>query len=193
VGSAATLLAVGGHCLAGDEPPTWTTAVSLALLVGSVSLWLSGVRWTLPRLLALLVATQAGMHTAFVLARPLAADDQLVASLAGHTAHAAHAGHAAHAAALEQHLARHAEGLFPSGPMVVGHLAAAVVTALLLWRGEQWLGGVLDALALRAYRVLGSVTLLDGPAPQPVPVRAEVVPLRRVATRPWSQRGPPCE
>jgi hypothetical protein len=185
VGTGATLLAVGGHRVAGDEPPAWTTVVCLALLVGTVSVWLSRVRWTFPRLLLLLVAAQTAMHTAFVTTSPVTADG----ALQGH-----HAGHpAGHDIAVQTQVTSHAENLLPGGAMLAGHLLAAVVTALLLWRGEQWLATVLDALTLRACRVLGSTTLLHGAGPRLVPVRAVNLPMRRTETGTWSQRGPPCE
>jgi hypothetical protein len=132
VGFAATALAVGGHCLSSDRPPTWPTVVCWTVLLACASTWLSRVRWTLPRLLGVLFAGQAGMHATFVATQPQPSQ--------------------AHA---HVHGASPAEALVPTDlSMVAGHIAAAAVTAALLRWGEGWLCGVLDALALRAYRVL---------------------------------------
>lgn len=189
VGTGATLLTVGGHCVAGDEPPTWTTVVSLAVLLGAVSVWLSALRWTFPRLLALLVAAQAGMHVLFVTTRPTAALQGVdpVGPVAGHALH--HGASGTHPAAA--HVAAHVQTLLPSPLMLAGHLAAAAVTALLLWRGEEWLAGVLDALALRAYRVLSGFTPFLGTRPGPVLVLVYDAARPGVAADAWWQRGPP--
>lgn len=177
VGGAATTLAVGAHCMAGGRPPAWATVVSLALLLGIVSTWLSGVRWTLPRLLALFIAAEAGMHAIFVGTAPV------VAHGSEHHAH-----HMASAGGL---FAEHGATLLPSTPaMVTVHVVAAALTALLLSRGEALLGGVLDALALRLFRLFDAAPVLVE-VPQPVPVRVLRFPGQGVALDVRRQRGPP--
>jgi hypothetical protein len=64
------------------------------------------------------------------------------------------------------------------------------VTALLLSRGEALLGGVLDALALRLFRLLEAAPTLVGGA-QPVPVPVLDLPRPGVALDVRRQRGPP--
>jgi len=178
VGAAATTLAVGAHCMAGGRPPTWTSVVCLALLLGVVSTWLSNVRWTFPRLFGLFVVAEAGMHAVFVGTQPVLTHG------GDHQAH----HHASTAAGMA---AEQASTMLPSTPaMVTGHLVAAALTALLLSRGEALLGGVLDALALRLFRLLRSAPLLVGGA-QPVPVQVVDLPRQRLALDVRPQRGPP--
>jgi hypothetical protein len=177
-GAAATTLAVGAHCMAGGGPPTWTSVVCLALLLGTVSTWLSGVRWTFPRLLGLFVVAEAGMHAVFVGAEPV------LAHSGGDPTH--HHMSSAGSLATEQ-----ATALLPSTPgMVTGHLVAAAVTALLLSRADALLGGVLDALALRLLRLLEAAPTLVG-GPQPVPVPVLDLPRQRAALDVRRPRGPP--
>jgi hypothetical protein len=178
VGTAATTLAVGAHCMAGGRPPTWTTVVCLCVLLGIVSTWLSGVRWSFPRLLALFVTAEAGMHAAFVSTQPV------VAHSGEHDTH----HHLSSAAGL---VADQTSALLPSTPaMVTGHVVAAALTALLLSRGEALLGRVLDALALRLFRLLdGALTVFGGP--QPLPVRVLELPRHNSAVDVRRQRGPP--
>jgi hypothetical protein len=179
VGTAATTLAVGAHWMAGGRPPTWTTVVSLALLLGIVSTWLSSARWTFPRLLVFFVVAEAGMHAVIVGTQPVVAH--------GGEHHTHH--HLAYVGGL---VADQATALLPTTPaMVTGHLVAAAVTALLLSRGEALLGGVLDALALRLFRLLEAAPALVE-APQPVPVRVLELPRHRAALDVRRQRGPPC-
>jgi hypothetical protein len=178
VGTAATTLAVGAHCMAGGRPPTWTTVVCLALLLGTVSTWLSGVRWTFPRLLGLFVVAEVGMHAVFVGTQPV------MAQSGGSHAH----GHLSSAGGMA---AEQATALLPSTPaMVTGHLVAAALTALLLSRGEALLGGVLDALALRLFRLLAAAHAVLG-GPQPVPAPVLVFPRQNAALDVRRQRGPP--
>ena len=178
VGAAATTLAVGAHCMAGGRPPAWTTVVSLALLLGIVSTWLSAVRWTFPRLLALFVVAEAGMHAVFVGTAPA-----LVHGAELHTHH-----HLAFAGDLVTGQASALLHLTPA--MLTGHLVAAAATALLLSRGEAMLGAVLDALALRVSRLLDAAPTLVS-APQPVPVRVLELPRQSAALDVCRQRGPP--
>jgi hypothetical protein len=175
VGLTATLLAVGGHCVFGEQPPTWPTVVCWAVLLASASTWLSRVRWTFPRLLAVLVAGQAGMHVTFVATQP-----------------PVHTGVGAAHAHLHGAAAGTVGSVLPaSAAMVAGHLAAAVVTAALLRWGEAWLCGVLDALALRAHRVLDALVSTYAAQPQLVPAAADDTPRLRVVNDAWSERGPP--
>jgi hypothetical protein len=172
VGTAATVLAVGGHCLSSGRPPTWPTMLCWAVLLASASTWLSRVRWTMPPLLAVLLVGQVGMHATFVATQP---------PLPAAGAH------------MHAHPAAHTETLLPSSlSMVAGHVAAAVMTAALLRWGERWLCGVLDALALRIHRLLDAFVIVLDPRAHPVPVAVDDPPRLRVVTAAWSPRGPPC-
>jgi hypothetical protein len=169
VGATATTLAVGGHTLAG-RAPSWTVLATATIAIGAASILLSRLRWTLPRLLALLLAGQAGLHTLFIV--------QVAPPHAGHV----HTGHPPEQTAT----------LLPDDvEMLACHVLAAVVTALLLRRGERWLCGVLDALGLRAVRLLGAALTVYPARPQPVPVRVAERPRSYATDDAWWQRGPP--
>jgi hypothetical protein len=170
VGATATTLAVGGHVLAAGRPPSWTVLATATIAIGAASILLSRLRWTLPRLLVLLLAGQAGLHTLFL--------EQASPPHAGHV----HTGHATEPTAT----------LLPDDlEMVAGHVLAAVVTALLLRQGERWLCGVLDALGLRVVRLLGTTLTVYAARPQPVPVRVAERPRSYATDDAWWQRGPP--
>jgi len=178
VGAAATTLAVGAHCMAGGRPPTWTSVVCLALLLGTVSTWLSGVRWTFPRLLGLFAVAEVGMHAVLVGTQPV-------------MAHAGGGHPHDHLSSAGGMAAEQATALLPLTPaMVTGHLVAAALTALLLSRGEALLGGVLDALALRLFRLLDAAHAVFG-GPQPVPAQVPAFPRQHAALDVRRQRGPP--
>lgn len=177
VGTAATALAVAGHQMAGGAAPAASAAATAAVLVGAASIALSRLRWTLPRLLALLLVTQPGLHALFVWSRP---------DTHPHV-HAPMPGPGEQASTLE-----HVAALLPAGPaMTAGHALAAVGTAVLLARGEAWLCGVLDALALRAVRLLLALLPVYGAGPVPVPVPTRPPPRRLEPADAWSPRGPP--
>jgi hypothetical protein len=181
VGTAATALAVAGHQAADGAVPPVGAVATAAVLVGTASVALSRLRWSLPRLVGLLLVTQPALHALFVWARP-----DTGATTAG-LAHA-HAHATVHAQAVEQ-----AAPLLPSGPaMTLAHVLAAAATAVLLSRGESWLCGVLDALALRVVRLLRGFLGVYGVRAQPVPVRVQLPHRRREPAQAWSPRGPPC-
>jgi hypothetical protein len=175
VGATATTLALGGHCLAAGRPPSWTVLTAATIAIGATSVLLSRSRWTLPRLLALLLAAQAGLHTWFLVQAP-----------------AQHAGHAHTGHAHTGHAPEPTSALLPDDlEMLAGHIAAAVVTALLLRQGERWLCGVLDVLGLRALRLLVALVTVHAARPQPVAVRVAERPRSHATDDPWWQRGPP--
>lgn len=170
VGATATTLAVAGHSLADGRPPPWTVIATATIAIGTASILLSRLRWTLPRLLALLLAGQAGLHTLFLVQAP--------PPHAGHV----HTGHAPEPTA----------SLLPDDlEMLAGHVLAALVTALLLRQGERWLCGVLDALGLRVVRLLDAVLTVYAARPQPVPVQVAERPRSYATDDGWWQRGPP--
>lgn len=120
-------LALLGHLTAGGPAAGPGTLIALVLVVLLVSLGLSGRRWTLGPLLAMLLGAQALFH---------------VAAGAGSAAHL-HDGH-------------HAGGVAVAGQpglaMLAAHAGAALLTALLLRRGDDYVWRLAEPLA-RAWRV----------------------------------------
>ncbi|HWL97593.1 MAG TPA: hypothetical protein VNP20_09615 [Nocardioidaceae bacterium] len=170
VGATATTLAVGGHGLADGQPPSWPVVTAATVAIGAASVALSRLQWTLPRLLALLLVSQAGLHLLFLVQAP--------------PPHAGH-GHAGHVPEPTATL------LLDDLEMLTGHVAAALATALLLRQGERWLCGVLEALGLRAVRLLGAALTVCVVRPQPVPVPVTDTPRSCMPEDAWWQRGPP--
>ena len=129
VGLSASGLALLGHLAAGGTAPPPGQLVLAVVAVLVVSLALSARRWTIGPLLAVLLGSQALFHVAF----------------SGPGATHVHGGqHMAGASAMPGH---------PWLLMLVGHGVAALLTALLLRRGEDWLWGLV-ALLTRAWRVV---------------------------------------
>ncbi|MEU0271201.1 hypothetical protein [Streptomyces sp. NPDC006307] len=154
-----------GHALAACAAvPWWTLAVGFAGVFAAVAPF-AGRQRSLPVIAASLAGGQLALHTLFGLGqgRRLAlggaqadealirtaaklvcgagasslspADARRIVTLAGidpATAAAAHTGHAGYVG----HAAEPAAGLWPSLPMVLGHLLAALVTGWLLRRGD---------------------------------------------------------
>ena len=152
VGSVASGLAVGGHVLAAGTPPGLMSLAGLTAAAVLVAVALSGVRWRLATLLALLLGVQATFHVAL--------------ASAGH-AHAPALTHAAHAGATTD----------GSGwRMLAAHLVAAALTALLLRRGED----VFWQLASAVTRPARAARLLLG-APATAPRRPDLAGARSTA------------
>ncbi|MFF8832135.1 hypothetical protein [Streptomyces sp. NPDC015131] len=162
------VLSALGHVLAACETvPWWTLALGfLGVLVLTVPF--AGRERSFPVIVTALAAGQLGLHALFGLGQRQhlsvgigdRADDALIRMAAklvcgagasaltpadarrivtragidpaGAAAHAVHPGHAAESAA----------GVWPSLPMVLGHLLAAVATGWLLRRGDQALIGL---------------------------------------------------
>jgi hypothetical protein len=129
VGLSASGLALLGHLAAGGTAPPPGQLVFAVLAVLLVSLALSARRWTIGPLLAVLLGSQALFHVAF--------------SGAGAT-HVHGGQHEMSSPAMPGH---------PWLVMLVWHGVAALLTALLLRRGEDWLRGLV-ALLTRAWRVV---------------------------------------
>jgi hypothetical protein len=129
VALSASGLALLGHLAAGGATPPPGQLVLAVLAVLVVSLPLSARRWTVGPLLAVLLGSQAVFHVAFSGAS---------------AAHVHGAPHVTSGSAMSGH---------PWLLMLVGHGVAALLTALLLRRGEDWLWGLMALLA-RAWRVV---------------------------------------
>jgi hypothetical protein len=117
VGTTAMSLAAAGHVAGGGSLPPATAAILLGLTVAG-SVALSGRRWTFSALATVLLGVQLVCHVA--LAGPATA-----ANLTNHS-------HAAH-------------GATPS--MLIAHVLAALVTAVVLRRGESWCWRLVALLA----------------------------------------------
>lgn len=126
VALASTCLALVSHLTTGGALPRPSTLFPLLLVVLIVSLGLAGRRWTIGPLLAMLFGAQALFH---------------VAAEAGATAHV-------HG----QHVDAASMGGQPSAAMTAAHATAALVTALLLRRGDAWVWRLAELVA-RAWRV----------------------------------------
>jgi hypothetical protein len=168
VGLSASGLALLGHLGAGGTalPPGQLVLAVLAVLV--VSLTLSARRWTVGPLLALLLGSQALFHVAF----------------SGVDAAHVHGG---------QH--EMSESAMPGHPwllMLVGHGVAALLTALLLRRGEDWLWGLV-ALLTRAWRVarVAAQQPVGGPRTRAMSRSGDVRVVLGLLEHAVARRGPP--
>jgi hypothetical protein len=199
-GGASLCLGVAAHVAAGGGPPGLPlVAVAGALLV-RLAYGLAGRRRGLPTMLAGLVCSQLALHVAF--------------TLSGHSSVGGAGLHRHELAPAALLLERDGHGLAGPVLMVVAHLVAVVLTALLLHRADTviWAAGALRATlsraaaglvgpfartAARLRRLLISLTA-GRPAPQRPraggllggclpPPRPRTVPLGRAARR----RGPP--
>jgi hypothetical protein len=167
VGGVATGLSLLGHVSAGGSAPPAGWLLVLALVTLLVSAGLSGRRWTLGPLLGLLLGAQVAFHVAFG---------------SRSTGHVPGGQHLGHAAMVPGH----------SGvAMLAGHALAALLTALLLRRGEDCAWRAVDLLA-RVWTVVratatGSIVVGRATTPATVRVPAGLGLLEHVVAR----RGPP--
>jgi len=208
----ATLVALGGHLVGGGAMPSWLgIALPWWLSVAACTV-LAGTRFSLPRMLTAVLASQALFHGLFLAGTPGDPSVHLVDPPGSHLGHSAqHSGGSAAAESLP-----HAAHLAPDGSQGVGlaaehalhgsggdlrmllwHVIAAVVTALVLHRGESMVMGSFALAArlldvLRRRRVPSSAPTLVLPAPARVlPVAVPVRPRRRAVLSPQLRRGPP--
>ncbi|GAA4519554.1 hypothetical protein GCM10023160_03510 [Brachybacterium paraconglomeratum] len=211
--SLATLVALGGHLVGGGAMPSWLGVALPWWLAVTVCTVLAGSRFSLPRMGVAVLSSQALFHGLFTAGTPGDPSITLVAppgSHLGHGAHHATAGdpggtgspaspsHAGHGADGVATAADHAlHGSHADLQMLLWHLAAAVVTTLLLQRGEDFLlrcAGLVDAVLTVLGRPPHAVTLptlvLPGPA-RPVPESAPLRRVRRAVLTPQQRRGPP--
>lgn len=144
----ATAVAAGGHVLGGGIMPSWLGMALPWWLSVTVCTVLAGSRFSLPRMMTAILASQTLFHTVFVVGTRSASPVVMVDPPGSHLGHGLHpAGaadmtsslsiHSAHGtgAVVEQAL----HGSHGGGQMALAHVLAAVVTALLLHRGETFL------------------------------------------------------
>jgi hypothetical protein len=167
VGLSASGVALLGHVVAGGAAPPagHLTVAVLAVLV--VSRALSVRRWTIGPLLAVLLGSQALFHVAF----------------SGAAVHVHGGRHMASGSSMPAH-----SGLL----MLLGHSLAAVLTAWLLRRGEDWLWSLV-ALLTRAWRVVRA-TAEEPVATVPAPAMSrsgDVPALLHLLEDAVARRGPP--
>lgn len=166
VGTIATGLAWAGHVWAGGDRPGPWLLLTAALGVITASVALSRYRWSPVSLLVMLLAVQLLLHRLFDQGAPTAT-----------VAHTHPSGHLL-------------VGPDVGGAMTVAHMLAAVATAWLLARGEDWLWLLLELLALRSTRLLRPLHLSLATNPTPL-TPAYTLPGSQVGLGAWSLRGPP--
>ncbi len=172
VGAFGAALSAAAHVTAGGQTPALVALALVAVAVAAGAYAAAGGALGAARLLALLLAAQALLHAAFELSAP-----------AG-TGHAHHGGDAPGA------LTSAGEG-----SMIAAHLAATLVLALVLARGEAWL----FTAGRLAVRLVHRLARADRLAPVGRATRAIRLALPLVRSQPSlrplagaaSRRGPP--
>ncbi len=172
--SSATLLAALSHTFAGGAAPYPLLVVAVAaLLVGPASV-LIGARVSRFRVAATVLVSQAAFHLVFqALGAPTGSG---VIAAAGHDHRLPPLGPLTVAA-------------LPDTGMVLGHVAAAIVTTLLVWHGESSVRTI--AGWVRAV-FRDEVTTLPGDHERPAALSLDLHPLvDTVVVTAVSRRGPP--
>lgn len=207
--SIATLVALGGHLVGGGAMPSWLgVAVPWWLAVTACTV-LAGSRFSLPRMGAAVLISQTLFHGLFTAGTPGDPSITLVAPPGSHLGHGAHIPlgegtspgsslHSDHGADGVAAAAEHSlHGTHADLQMLLWHLAAALVTTLLLQRGENFLLrctgliiSVLNVLGRPPQAVALPHLVLPGPS-RPVPEGAPLRHVRRAVLSPQQRRGPP--
>ena len=187
LGTLSLLLATGAHVLGGGSLPGLGVLLVAAVLLGLLAALVTLRRCRFGWLAALLAAQQLGLHELFDLAGAARACTLGVRG-------AARAPHVGHAGALDAVTSCAPDGgmdMTSSAPgwlMVMAHVAAVLVTAWLLARGEAWLWRAVDRVAAAAGLRASHPT---SPAPQDREPAGGDVPSRRLAYAVAAPRGPP--
>ncbi len=190
--SIAVVAAAFSHVVAGGSVPGWFGFFVPWLLSVVVSTLLAGRRLALWRLAGCVVVSQFFYHLLFALGDPIAPG---LGSMAG----AGSSGHV-HRSPLPLQTGMTEEaalGGLDDPMMVVMHAIAALVTIVMLRRGEQALGRVREAAVRMATCVWRAVTVVTSPVPVPCLALSAVVwrwsPPRRLDPyrAALSRRGPP--
>jgi hypothetical protein len=170
VGSTAMGIAAAGHVLGGGRLPGVTSLAALALVVSLACVWLSDLRWTTSRLVLALALAQIAFHGLLIALT--------ASSPAGHDTMSA--------------MRMHGAALGMTYPMLFGHLAAVLTSAVLLGRGERWLWAIAKLLGLWLPRV--PLRLRQAPAlayARLVDDDDLVSPRGLVLAKAHARRGPP--
>jgi hypothetical protein len=177
----ATLLAAVSHTIGGGQPPSALLMLSTAVLLAPLAVLIVGRRMHLVGIAGSVAVTQVMFHVIFAITGqpPIAgiafeAHQHGALTAAGHTLTAMPPSHAVHTDAL----------------MLFAHFCAAVITTVLLWRGELLLRAVVrwvrTVLRHRAPLLLSHTTFRTSPI-EGLPAG----PLSRVLLSDVCRRGPP--
>lgn len=207
----ATAVALFGHVAGGGAVPGWVGVALPWWLSVTVCTVLAGSRFSPARLSAAVLGSQALFHGLFMAGTPGDPHARLVdppGSHLGHGAHAAHGSPGPAGAEVDAHAAHGSEGLGTAADhalhgghsdpqMLIGHVVAALVTTLLLHRGETMLFrcfGLAGALLRFLQRPRRGVVLTRFVMPRPrpaLPPTAHLRIIRRAVLSPQLRRGPP--
>src|SRR5699024_6698919 len=207
--SIATAVALGGHLAGGGAMPAWLGILVPWWLAVAVCTLLAGTHFSLARMGVAVLASQALFHGLFSAGTPGDAGRALVDPPGSHLGHGAgHAGHGAGGvvghdahgdggegvAAVADH-ALH--GSHSDLRMLLLHVLAAMVTAVLLQHGESVLMRcarlALTVLAVLAHPpLLLLITLLAPERPaRALPAAPYLLHAQRAVLTPQLRRGPP--
>lgn len=172
--SIATLLAAVSHTLAGGSAPHPLLVLAVSAFLVPPAALMIGAAPSRLRVAVTVLVSQAAFHLLFqVLGAPVGGG---VIGAAGHTHHLLPLGPVAVAA-------------LPDATMLLGHAAAAIVTVLLLWRGESTVRAIAGWVRAMLRRAAAAAPVLHE---RPAPLRAEVRPLAdAVPIAAVCRRGPP--
>lgn len=201
--SIATAVALGGHLVGGGAMPAWLGILVPWWLAVAVCTLLAGTRFSLVRMGVAVLASQALFHGLFSAGTPGDPGRALVDPPGSHLGHAGHgtgsvAGHGAHGGGEGvASVADHAlHGSHSDLRMLLLHVLAAMVTAVLLQHGESVLMRcarlALTVLAVLAHPPLLLITLLVPERPdRPLPAAPYLLHAQRAVLAPQLRRGPP--
>lgn len=201
-----TAMALTGHLLGGGELPallgiaiTWWLAVTACTV-------LAGTRFSLLRLGAAVLGSQALFHALFAVTTGGSGTVTMVDPPGSQLYHHQHtlttaagtaSAHAGHLAQIGDAASTHAaHGLVMDPRMLLGHVLAGLLTTVLLHRGERFLFRAFGA----ARRLIGVLGRLPAPAapvlvpaarPRPVPDLTHLDHAQRAVLSEQVLRGPP--
>lgn len=173
--SIATLIAAVSHTVGGGAPPHLLLMLTVSVLLTPVAALLVGTRIRLPGLAAAVISTQVAFHTLF--------------AAAGEIAPSAVGGGHQHGPLVLAFPPQGATASAMDAPMAAAHLVAAVLTILLLRRGELLVQTVVRWVRMLLRRPLNAPRLpvaTPPGAPRSTPRAAR----RLLADCAW-RRGPP--
>ncbi len=185
----ATFVALMSHAAGGGQVPGWLGIVVPWVLSLAVCTVLAGRRLSLWRLSVSVAASQVLFHTLFVLGTGSATSSTMTSMHAGHGAHATMVMPSSTGADTAQMI--HAD---PS--MWFSHAVAAVLTIVVLYRGERALLRLRDIAAQMVAWVCrrfgtATISMLDLPSVRVVPSEAERLLTPGPQLSSLHRRGPP--
>lgn len=173
----AVVIAAVSHTIGGGTPPAPWLVLAVALLSWPVATALVGRRPSVLRTSAAVAAAQVLLHVAFA----------AVGDGAPYLAHDAHSAHAHAAMALSPAPEMAMPHLDPT--MLLAHAVAAIVTTVLLVRGERMLRAV--ARGIRRLLTRPPIAAPRIVRPRTVAVTAPAPPIAVLFLSTLSRRGPP--